>query len=204
MLSVSDLSCVRGDKRLFTGVSFTLKAGEWLHLQGDNGTGKTSLLRIVCGLAHAHGGTVAWHGQPIGDDADAFRTSLAYLGHHLALKDELSALENLQADAGTAGRNLDSTHALAALAQLGLRGREHLPVRVLSQGQKRRAALARLIASQSTLWVLDEPFVALDKHAQDVLANIISYHVSQGGMALFTSHQTVDMAGNGQNYRLQA
>lgn len=204
MLSVSDLSCVRGDKRLFSGVSFTLKAGEWLHLQGDNGTGKTSLLRIVCGLAQADGGKVAWHGQAISDDADAFRTSLAYLGHHLALKDELSALENLQADAGTAGRNLDRAHALAALAQLGLRGREHLPVRVLSQGQKRRAALARLIASKATLWVLDEPFVALDKHAQDVLSDVISYHVSQGGMALFTSHQTVDMAGNGQNYRLQA
>ena len=204
MLSVTDLSCVRGDKRLFSGVSFSLKAGEWLHLQGNNGTGKTSLLRIVCGLAHAHSGAVSWQGQAISKDADAFRAALAYLGHNLALKEELSALENLQADAAVAGRGLDRSDAMAALAQLGLRGREHLPVRVLSQGQKRRAALARLIASAAVLWVLDEPFVALDKHAQDVLATIISAHVAKGGMALFTSHQTVDMAGNGHHYRLQA
>jgi heme exporter protein A len=204
MLSVSDLSCVRGDKRLFSGVSFSLKAGEWLHLQGDNGTGKTSLLRIVCGLAHAHNGGIAWQGHDIAKDADAFRASLAYLGHNLALKDELSALENLQADAAIAGRGLQRSDALAALAQLGLRGREHLPVRVLSQGQKRRAALARLIASTAALWVLDEPFVALDKHAQDVLGGIISNHVAKGGMALFTSHQPVEMAGNGLHYRLTA
>lgn len=204
MLSVSDLSCVRGDKRLFAGVSFSLKAGEWLHLQGDNGTGKTSLLRIVCGLAHANNGSIAWQGQDISEDADAYRADLAYLGHNLALKDELSALENLQADAAIAGRSLDRTQAMAALARLGLRGREHLPVRVLSQGQKRRAALARLIASKAILWVLDEPFVALDTHAQAVLASIISDHVASGGMALFTSHQAVDMAGNGHHYRLQA
>lgn len=204
MLSVSDLSCVRGDKRLFAGVSFSLKAGEWLHLQGDNGTGKTSLLRIVCGLAHANNGSIAWQGQDISEDADAYRADLAYLGHNLALKDELSALENLQADAAIAGRSLDRTQAMAALARLGLRGREHLPVRVLSQGQKRRAALARLIASKAILWVLDEPFVALDTHAQAVLASIISDHVASGGMALFTSHQAVDMAGNGHYYRLQA
>ena len=232
MLSVSDLSCVRGDKRLFSGVSFSLKAGEWLHLQGDNGTGKTSLLRIVCGLAHAHGGVISWQGQPITEDADSFRAALAYLGHNLALKEELSALENLQADAAIAGRHLNRTQALSALAQLGLRGREHLPVRVLSQGQKRRAALARMIASHADLWVLDEPFVALDKRmsqavihngtvylagqvasdmtldiigqTQDVLASIISDHVARGGMALFTSHQPVDMAGHGLHYRLQA
>jgi heme exporter protein A len=204
MLSVSDLSCVRGDKRLFSGVSFSLKAGEWLHLQGDNGTGKTSLLRIVCGLAHAHGGVISWQGQPIAEDADSFRAALAYLGHNLALKEELSALENLQTDAAIAGRHLNRTQALSALAQLGLRGREHLPVRVLSQGQKRRAALARMIASHAALWVMDEPFVALDKHAQDVLASIISDHVARGGMALFTSHQPVDMAGHGLHYRLQA
>lgn len=202
MLSVSDLSCVRGDKRLFSGVSFSLQAGEWLHLQGDNGTGKTSLLRIVCGLAHAHKGHISWKGKLVEADQDAFRADLAYLGHNLALKEELSALENLLSDAAVAGRPLALELAMQALSHLGLRGREHLPVRVLSQGQKRRAALARLQSCPAKLWVLDEPFVALDKRAQEVLAEIVSTHIAAGGLALFTSHQPVQLAGTGNVYRL--
>lgn len=191
MLRVSNLSCSRGHKPLFTGVSFELLAGQALHLEGDNGVGKTSLLRIVCGLSPADAGEVCWQDQTIQKNAAAFRSSLFYLGHGLSLKEELSALENLMSDAAVSGRTLSEQQALVALARMGLRGREHLPLRVMSQGQKRRTALARLLASQAPLWVLDEPFVALDTKAIDGLRGLMAEHVAQGGMVLFTSHQPV-------------
>jgi len=191
MLRVSHLSCSRGNKPLFADVSFALQAGQALHLEGDNGVGKTSLLRIVCGLSSADAGEVCWDDQPIQKNATAFRSSLFYLGHGLSLKEELTALENLMSDAAVSGRALRETQALVALARMGLRGREHLPLRVMSQGQKRRTALARLLASQAPLWVLDEPFVALDARAVDGLRGLLAEHVANGGMVLFTSHQPV-------------
>jgi heme exporter protein A len=204
MLSVSDLSCIRGDQTLFSGVSFDLSPGQWLHLEGTNGSGKTSLLRIVTGFTPPDQGRVCWKGRPLADAPEAFHTDLLYLGHTLALKDELTALENLQADAAIAGRRFVPTDAVAALQRLGLRGRTRLPVRVLSQGQKRRVALARLMLHRAPLWVLDEPFVALDAQAQTLVADAISAHVQQGGMALFTSHQALDLQGRGASYRLNA
>ena len=204
MLSVSDLSCVRGDQTLFSGVSFALNAGHWLHLEGANGSGKTSLLRIVTGFTPPVLGQVYWKGRPVAAATDAFHADLLYLGHALALKDELSALENLEADAAVAGRGYQAADALAALQRLGLRGRTRLPVRVLSQGQKRRVALARLMLQAAPLWVLDEPFVALDAQAQALVGGAISAHVQGGGMVLFTSHQPLDLQGPGANYRLNA
>jgi heme exporter protein A len=204
MLSVSDLSCVRGDQTLFSGVNFDLNAGQWLHLEGGNGSGKTSLLRIVSGFTPPAQGQVRWRGQPLAQTAEAFHAELLYLGHALALKEELSALENLQADAAIAGRSFDHAQAVSALQRLGLRGRTRLPVRVLSQGQKRRVALARLFLQSAPLWVLDEPFVALDAQAQDLVAQAISEHVSQGGMALLTSHQPLLLRGLGASLRLGA
>ncbi len=193
MLTVSQLSCSRGNKPLFTDVSFTLQAGQALHLEGDNGVGKTSLLRMVCGLSPADAGEVCWQGQPIHQQAAAYRASMFYLGHALSLKEELTALENLLSDAAVAGRSLHREQALVALARMGLRGREHLPLRVMSQGQKRRTALARLLVCQAPLWVLDEPFVALDVKAVDGLRGLLAAHVAQGGMALLTSHQPVNL-----------
>jgi heme exporter protein A len=210
MFDVKNLACSRGNKPLFEAVSFSLNSGQALHLEGDNGVGKTSLLRIVCGLSPADAGEVRWQGQSVQDDPSAFRSALFYLGHHLSLKEELSALENLQADAAVAGRTLTPEQALVALARMGLRGREHLPLRVMSQGQKRRTALARLLTSQAPLWVLDEPFVALDAKAVDGLRSLLSGHVAQGGMVLFTSHQPITlMHVDGapltvQRYRLQS
>lgn len=204
MFSVSNLSCSRGDKRLFSGVSFELQAGEWLHLEGGNGVGKTSLLRLACGLSALEQGEIQWQGQPVSRNSDEFRANLAYLGHQLALKEDLSPLENLVADAAIAGRALSLADAKSALAQLGLKGREHLPVRVLSQGQKRRSALARLLVSSAKLWVLDEPFVALDAAAQNVLSEVINGHLNRQGMVLLTSHQSVTLAGQGRSYRLTA
>ena len=204
MFSVSNLSCSRGDKRLFSGVSFALQPGEWLHLEGDNGVGKTSLLRLACGLSALEQGEIQWQGQPVSSNIDEFRANLAYLGHQLALKEDLTPLENLRADTSIAGRALSLADAKAALAQLGLKGREHLPVRVLSQGQKRRTALARLLVSSAPLWILDEPFVALDAAAQKVLSEVINGHLKGQGMVLFTSHQMVTLAGQGRSYRLTA
>ncbi len=209
MLRVSNLSCSRGNKPLFADVSFELNAGQALHLEGDNGVGKTSLLRIVCGLSPADAGQVCWHDKTIQQNATAFRSSLFYLGHGLSLKEELTALENLMSDAAVSGRTLSQQQALVALARMGLRGREHLPLRVMSQGQKRRTALARLLASQAPLWVLDEPFVALDVKAVDGLRGLLAEHVANGGMVLFTSHQPVALTStNGtsadvQTYRLR-
>ncbi len=204
MFSVSNLSCSRGDKRLFSGVSFALQPGEWVHLEGDNGVGKTSLLRLACGLSALEQGEIQWQGQPVASNIDEFRANLAYLGHQLALKEDLTPLENLRADTAIAGRTLALADAKTALARLGLKGREHLPVRVLSQGQKRRTALARLLVSSAPLWILDEPFVALDAAAQNVLSEVINGHLNRQGMVLFTSHQMVTLAGQGRSYRLTA
>lgn len=204
LLQVDRLACVRGDRRLFSEVSFGLNAGEWMHLQGDNGSGKTSLMRILCGLSHPEAGEVRWAGQPIRQSAEVYRADMLYLGHTLSLKDDLSALENLQFEAAVSGEALDLAQARAGLARLGLRGREHLPLRVLSQGQKRRAALARLLTSRARLWVLDEPFVALDPGAVEQLVGLLGQHVAQGGLVLYTSHQTVPMGGPGYHFRLNA
>jgi heme exporter protein A len=204
MFSVSNLSCSKGYKRLFSGVSFTLQPGQWLHLEGDNGVGKTSLLRLACGLSALEDGEITWNQQAVVQNPEAFRADLAYLGHQLALKEDLTPMENLRADAAVAGRPLKPEDALKALAQLGLRGREHLPVRVLSQGQKRRTALARLLVSSAKLWILDEPFVALDTAAQNALTQVINGHLAQQGMVLLTSHQAVSLGGVGFSYRLTA
>jgi len=205
MLSVNDLSCHRGERRLFSGVGFQLKAGTCLYLEGDNGVGKTSLLRQVSGLLPVSVGQISWCGKPIADN-EFFRKQLIYLGHNLAMKDDLSAMENLQIDAAIAGQAVDPDKVLSALKSLGLKGREHLPIRVLSQGQKRRAALARLLTRQASLWILDEPVVALDVPAQAAVGRVLKAHLEKGGMVLFTSHQPLPMAipsASITSYRLQ-
>jgi heme exporter protein A len=195
MLAVSNLACSRGDNRLFSGLGFTLNAGGRLHIGGENGVGKTSLLRILCGLATAEEGEIRWQGTPINEWGDDYRQSLLYLGHHSALKDDLNALENLQFSALLAGVRLTESDALRLLRRAGLQGREDLPAKVLSQGQKRRVALARLLCSPAPLWVLDEPFVALDVAAVDWLADILGKHAANGGLIVLTSHQEVAIPG---------
>jgi len=204
MLTASNLSLSRGDRRLFSGVSFTLESGQWLHLEGDNGVGKTSLLRLLCGLISLEEGEIRWKGQTTAKTPEIFRADLAYLGHQLALKQDLSPLENLRADAAISVLALSTKDTMAALVQIGLRSREHLPVRVLSQGQQRRTALSRLIVSTAALWILDEPFVALDAAAQNALAGVINAHLSRQGMVLLTSHQDLSLAGSGRRYKLTA
>ena len=204
MLSVSNISCVRADHTLFSGVGFELAPGECLHLEGGNGVGKTSLLRILAGFSPAAQGEVHWQGQRLGSSTCRLSQDLLYLGHQLALKDELNAIENLQAGAAIAGTPLAPEMALAALQQMGLGSPAGLPVRVLSQGQKRRVALARLAVHTQPLWLLDEPFVALDAPAQQLVVGLLRKHLARGGMVLFTSHQPVDIGGRSRSYRLGA
>ncbi|MDR3322574.1 MAG: cytochrome c biogenesis heme-transporting ATPase CcmA [Zoogloeaceae bacterium] len=195
MLEADNLECLRGERRLFSGVGFCLAAGELLFLQGKNGVGKTSLLRMLCGLTPPEAGEIRWKGENIRALAGDFRAELCYLGHANAIKEELTPLENLRAAARLADEAGSETEALNALTQVGLAGREDLPCRSLSQGQKRRVALARLVRERRPLWVLDEPFVALDTHAVDWLANLIAAHLQRGGLAAMTTHQPVTIPG---------
>lgn len=195
MLEVIGLGCTRGDRMLFREVSFTAAARSLIQIAGTNGSGKTSLLRIVCGLGAADAGEVRWNGEPIGALREAYTRELAYIGHANALKDDLSAIENLQVACVLAGRPASASEIDQALGQFGLAACAHLPVRALSQGQKRRASLARLALSPSTpLWILDEPFSALDAAAVRHLEQLIMAYVDGGGVALFTTHQDGSIA----------
>ena len=191
MLKVSRLACSRGERQLFADVSFSLAAGEWLHVQGENGAGKTSLLRLLVGLSPADAGEIYWRGVAA-SEAD-FHRDLLYLGHHAAVKDDLTPLENLCLSAALDGIHLHEEAALAALVRLGLRGREALPVRVLSAGQKRRVLLARLLTRPAVLWVLDEAFNALDSGAVQLLGSLVGEHLARGGLAVLTSHQPLPL-----------
>jgi heme exporter protein A len=190
MLQASRLECVRGDRKLFSGLSFALKPAEILHLEGANGSGKTSLLRIVLGLAPPESGEVRWRDAPIRSLGEEYRRELAWCGHSIALKDDLSAVENMQAAAAVAGRSMDRGAAFAALRRAGIAAATaELPARSLSQGQQRRVALARLPQSGAKLWALDEPFAALDADGVEWLRGEIEAHAAAGGLAIVTSHQ---------------
>jgi heme exporter protein A len=195
MLEVGNLACSRGDHRLFSGLSFALHPGEIMQVQGANGSGKTSLLRTLCGFIAPDAGEILWRGERVSDLGEAYYAELLYLGHLNAIKDELSALENLQMSAGLAGYSVTEQQALAALRRMGLQRREHLPVRVLSQGQRRRVALARLLIGDAHLWILDEPLTALDVGAVGLMQELIGEHLSKGGMTIFTTHQPLQVAG---------
>lgn len=193
MLSVNGLSCARGERTLFADVSFSLGEREWLHVKGNNGAGKTSLLRLLVGLSPPLAGEIRWRGEPA--PSAEYRAEMIYLGHHAAVKEELTPLENLRLAASLDDLDLSEPDALAALIRLGLRGREDLPVRVLSAGQKRRVLLARLLTRPAKLWVLDEAFNALDVAAVELLGQLIGEHLTRGGMAVLTSHQPLPVPG---------
>ena len=194
-LEAIDLRCVRGERTLFQDLSFTLKGGELLRIGGPNGSGKTSLLRIACGLLEPDRGDMRWGGESIRRLKEEFWAQLLYLGHANALKDDLTAAENLAIACTLAGVVADGRRIAAALQRLGLAGRANLPARVLSQGQRRRVALARLALGEgAALWVLDEPFTALDAAAVETVQGLIGGHVSRGGGVLYTTHHEASIA----------
>jgi heme exporter protein A len=195
MLSVTDLSCTRGGRPLFSGVGLRLERGQWAHVRGANGAGKTSLLRILAGLAPADSGEVRWKGEPIGRERAAWHAGLLYLGHQPAIKDELTPVENLRSANELEGLPLSDEDAMRALRRFGLKGREDLPVRFLSAGQRRRVLLARTLTRPAEAWILDEPLTALDVAAIDDFARLLADHLARGGIAVVTSHQPLPVDG---------
>jgi heme exporter protein A len=201
MLEVIGLECRRGDRRLFSDLNLALEPGTLLHVRGRNGSGKTTLLRTLCGLFTPEAGEIRWRGESIRSLAEDYRRELLYFGHLNGIKSDLTGIENLSIAARLDGDPVGIDDVWQALERIGLRGFEDLPTRMLSQGQKKRVALARLILSRARLWVLDEPFTALDVEAVALLQGLIAEHVAGGGLAVLTTHQDVPLT-SGQVARL--
>jgi heme exporter protein A len=189
-LVIKNLSCYRDDRLLFDNLSFRLQSGEVLLLEGSNGSGKTSLLRILCGLREADAGEINWCGSSIADSS--YFADLAYIGHADGVKRELTVLENLRFALALNTPGMLSIDQ--ALETVQLAGFDDNLVQTLSAGQKRRLSLARLLITHNILWILDEPFTSLDKQGIELIESLISAHVIQGGMVILTSHQDLTLA----------
>lgn len=192
-LLVNNLKFIRGEKELFSDLSFALKTKQLMRIEGQNGTGKTTLLRVLCGLSEPDQGEILWQNNPIKKQDDEFRKELFYLGHQNAIKADLSALENLAINTSLEGNSFSEDELLQSLDEIGLFGSEYKPCAHLSQGQKRRVALAGLLLTKAKLWILDEPFVALDGFAVKLLQDVIAKHVENDGMVILTTHQEVPL-----------
>jgi heme exporter protein A len=195
LLSVHDLACARGERLLFKAMSFGLEQGQLLLVQGGNGQGKTSLLRLLTGLARPEEGDVRWRGESIRRSREAYNAEMFYLGHANGVKDDLDPVENLRFADGLQGRPFDRLRAVATLERLGLSRCLDLPCRVLSFGQRRRVALAALLLAGVTLWILDEPLTGLDVHAVALMEGLIRDHLNAGGMVVATTHQALNLDG---------
>lgn len=194
MLEATDLGCVRGDRRLFSHVNFALGPGSYLQVQGPNGSGKTSLLRMICGLLAPVEGEIHWQGANIHSLGEEYFTLLTYVGHRNGLKEELTPEENLWFTSGLAGSAVSREEVKSTLATMGLAGREKLPARLLSEGQRRRTALARLLICKSSVWVLDEVVTSLDSSAVNFVTSLIEAHLHKGGIAIVATHHELDVS----------
>lgn len=192
MFAAADLYCERDERVLFSHLSFDIAAGEVLQVQGANGSGKTTLLRILCGLNPDYSGTVSWQGQPVQKIRETFNSKMFYLGHSPAINKTLTPLQNLRWYCASHGFS-DDAAIHASLAQLGLAGYENIPCHQMSAGQQRRVSLARLHLSPALLWILDEPFTALDKRGVAELEARIAAKAAEGGAIILTTHHTLQM-----------
>ncbi|MDD5328596.1 MAG: cytochrome c biogenesis heme-transporting ATPase CcmA [Sulfuricella sp.] len=195
MLEGKDLTCVRGERTLFSHLDFVLREGELLLVQGANGSGKTSLLRMACGLLAPEFGEISWRGEKIGAARETYHAEMIYFGHAPAVKEDLSAFENLDLACRLAGAPAGRDDVKGALGHLGLGHCLDLPAKSLSQGQRRRVALARLLLTRARLWILDEPLTALDQAALQLVQSLLGEHLSKGGMVMLTTHQPVAIPG---------
>ena len=194
MLEAINLTCIRGDRLLFRDVSFSLASGGLIELRGPNGGGKTSLLRILCGLATPAEGEVRWNGANIRGMREEYCASLAYVAHLNGVKDELTALENLLVAGRVAGSEMSTHDGEATLERVGLIKQRHLPARVLSAGQRRRLTLARLLAARAQLWLLDEILTSLDDLGVALVRKLITDHLEGGGLAIVATHQDLKLS----------
>jgi len=192
-LTAENLVGVRGERLLFEKLNFELSNGTVLYLQGANGTGKTTLLRTICGLSKPYAGIVKWCGEDINSLAEEYFKHVLYIGHLPGIKEDLTALENLKFSLALSGKAISVNQATEVLNMLGLAKGLNLPTRMLSQGQKRRVVLARLWLQELPLWVLDEPFTALDVNATSLLKQKIEAFANEGGIVVMTTHQEVTL-----------
>ncbi|MET3106254.1 heme exporter protein A [Oxalobacteraceae bacterium GrIS 2.11] len=194
-LQAQQLACTRGERVLFDALELELHRGDALRIAGNNGAGKTSLLRILSGLSTPNHGSVTWGGADIYGMRELYHRQITYLGHLNGIKDDFTACENVLMACKLAGMRIERKAVLSVLEQIGLGGQARLPTRVLSQGQKKRVALARLpFCSATPIWILDEPFVALDPDALQLLTTTINQHLENHGMVVYTTHQDVSLA----------
>ncbi|MCK3658731.1 heme ABC transporter ATP-binding protein CcmA [Pasteurellaceae bacterium Pebbles2] len=190
-LEIEQLACQRGDKMLFSNLNFRFQSGDFVQVEGHNGIGKTSLLRILTGLAQPLAGQVRWNGAEIARVREDYQHDLLYLGHLSGVKPELTAWENLQFYQKVSHCQQGTDILWQALETVGLLGREDIVASQLSAGQQKRIALARLWISNAPLWILDEPFNAIDKNGVQALTAHFERHAAQGGIVILTSHQDV-------------
>src|ERR1700675_1341134 len=192
----------RGDRHVLKGVSLELRAGELMHVSGPNGTGKTTLLRVVSGLLRPEQGSVAWRGRPITSAPTDYQNEIAYASHEPALKSDLTALENLRFMVGLK-RRVTASELRSSLERTGVAHCADLPARVLSAGQRRRVAMARVLAFRADLWLLDEPFTNLDGSGSSLVSALLDEHVGQGGVALVVAHHDLNVAVQTRRLELQ-
>jgi len=190
--SANALTCIRNDVVLFSGLGFRLDGGDILQIQGPNGSGKTSLLRILCGLALPDAGSVLWNEKNIQDHRQDYFKEMSYIGHVNGIKMELTALENLTIAGALSGTNNGFT-PLETLAKMGLAEYENTPARKLSSGQRRRLALARLLVTDTRLWILDEPLTSLDDYGRQLMRDMISAQAAGNGITVLATHDPVDI-----------
>jgi heme exporter protein A len=194
-LCVEGVHVWRGDRHVLKGVSEHVRPYELLHILGPNGTGRTTLLRVVSGLLRPEQGSVTWLGQSITNSSTEYQAVLAYASHEPALKSDLTALENLRFSVGLK-RRVTAQALLAALDRTGVAACAELPARVLSAGQRRRVAMARVLAMSATVWLLDEPYTNLDAAGTELMTGLLQAHVTGGGLALVAAHHEIVLPGS--------
>lgn len=203
MLNAIDLNCEREERELFSQLNFTVAPGEVLHLQGANGSGKTTLLRILCGLNADYTGKILWHGRERREVQEEFCAGVFYLGHSPAINKTLTPLENLRWYCASRGF-ADDGAIRRELKALGLAGYDDIPCFQMSAGQQRRVSLARMALSQASLWILDEPFTALDRAGVAELEARIAAYALHGGAVILTTHHPLQLACKVQVLNLDA
>ncbi len=202
ILEVKALECTRDDRLLFHNLNFSLSEADILQIEGPNGSGKTSLLRILCGLRQADAGEVYWRGDPLHRVREDYYASMVYIGHLPCIKGDLTVLENIRALLDTRSQSADFDTIEQVLTKVGLWGFDDVPGKALSSGQRRRILLAFVLLSQADLWILDEPLTALDVQGVDLMESMILQHRANGGSVIFTTHHGMALDGNLRSVKL--